>query len=442
MPVSRLPEDEVIEQHWRTTSDRDIGKMIGWSRQRVERRREKLGLNKGQGRLAVVPGEEAAQPDALPRDEFTRSGNAEAEHLASSSTRIRTVDELLDYAEVDRNVWEVERFVVNKYEMGAKDERGRIRVEPLYQIKVWLKRNRSAERIISLADAVVERMERHAPRYVLPALPNLGPEEKFLFELCAMDAHLGKLAWAAETGEDYDLRIARERVMDALEDLIHKARGFPIEGSVVPIGNDLLQIDSAAGTTTSGTSVDTDSRYMKAFEYAEQLTVYTLDRLSALGWVQGKIIPGNHDRQSSLTLGRVLSAWYRNHPGVEIDSSPRLRKYVRYGVSLIGYTHGSDEKPADLPLIMATEVPDLWAETLHHEWHTGHFHKSKETRYTAGDSFNGVRVKIIPALCSPDAWHYQKGYVGERKAAEAYLWGQRTGYAGHFSSNVLPERAA
>jgi hypothetical protein len=35
-----------------------------------------------------------------------------------------------------------------------------------------------------------------------------------------------------------------------------------------------------------------------------------------------------------------------------------------------------------------------------------------------------------------------RGYVKGQRAAEAYLWSFETGYAGHFSSNVLPKKRA
>jgi len=135
----------------------------------------------------------------------------------------------------------------------------------------------------------------------------------------------------------------------------------------------------------------------------------------------------------------VLSSWYRNSNRVKVDNSPSPRKYYRYGTNLIGYTHGNDERTDSLPLIMATEQPKNWSETKFHEFHTGHLHKRKETKFIAGDTYNGVMVRILSSLCSADAWHHSKGFVGNIKAAEAYLWNYNTGYSGHFSSNVIEE---
>lgn len=54
------------------------------------------------------------------------------------SSRIHTLEQLLEFMEVDLDVWVVERYLVNKWEVGAKDAHGNIVVEPLYQVKAWL----------------------------------------------------------------------------------------------------------------------------------------------------------------------------------------------------------------------------------------------------------------------------------------------------------------
>jgi predicted MPP superfamily phosphohydrolase len=69
--------------------------------------------------------------------------------------RITTLDQLIKVCEVDLDIWEVERFIVNKWEVGRKGitkdlvwehgildgyshDTGGINVEPLYQVKAWL----------------------------------------------------------------------------------------------------------------------------------------------------------------------------------------------------------------------------------------------------------------------------------------------------------------
>lgn len=375
----------------------------------------------------------APQPDRI-EQEFS----GDAGHLRSRSPRIQTPEQLLDKAQVDRTVWEIERFVVNQWEMGAKTEEGAIVVEPLYQVKVWLKRNRKACVLKEIGERILADIATARPAWLdIPPAVVRSLKDRHLWEFCKMDLHVGKLAWEPEAGADYDVDIAERISTEATEDLIAQIAHRDIEQILVPIGNDLLQIDNLQSTTTGGTPQDTDTRFAKMFARAESIVRYDLERLSRIAPVVGVIVPGNHDRQSSFTLGRVLNAWFHGNPRVQIDVSPKLRKYHRYGVNLIGYTHGSEEKHADLPLIMAQERPQDWAETRFREFHVGHYHKAKETRYTAGDSFNGVRVRILSSLCASDAWHVMKGYVGGVRSAEALLWNHRTGYAGHQQHNVL-----
>jgi hypothetical protein len=60
-------------------------------------------------------------------------------------TRIHTLEELLAYFEVDTNVWEVERFICNKWEMGYVNEAGLSDAEPLYQVKAFLRKKVAAD---------------------------------------------------------------------------------------------------------------------------------------------------------------------------------------------------------------------------------------------------------------------------------------------------------
>lgn len=348
-----------------------------------------------------------------------------------------SVERLLELFEIDTAEWEAVEVTPNVWQMGAKHpETGEILTQPLYQLKARLKR-RAGPQLAELRDGLLADIRAEATERPRPAKCEAEPSARHMLEVSAFDLHFGKLSWREEAGEDYDLSIARATFETAIQDLVWKARGFPLQRILLPIGNDLLQTDNLAGTTTGGTPQDTDSRYHKAFRAARSALAWAIDRLAEEAPVLVIVVPGNHDRLTSFHMGEVLAAQFARDARVTVDNSPKLRKYVAFGATLLGFTHGSEEKHNDLPLIMAREEPELWASASHYEWHIGHFHKSKETRYTAGDSFNGVRVRILPSLCAADAWHYSKGYVGERRSAEGYLWNFATGYAGHLATSVL-----
>ena len=61
--------------------------------------------------------------------------------VRSKSHRIKTLDQLLEATEVDLDIWDVDHYKVNKWEVGSKHpDTGDIVVEPLFQVKASLKR--------------------------------------------------------------------------------------------------------------------------------------------------------------------------------------------------------------------------------------------------------------------------------------------------------------
>jgi len=65
---------------------------------------------------------------------------ANTREVSTKHPRIKTLDQLLEAAQVDLDTWEVERYVINKWEVGAKDSMDEIKIHPLFQVKAWLRR--------------------------------------------------------------------------------------------------------------------------------------------------------------------------------------------------------------------------------------------------------------------------------------------------------------
>jgi hypothetical protein len=426
--MAGISYDAIAAAYSEGKNDAQVAVAVGCSRDTVLRWRQKRGLR------ANAAGSRSQHASTFEEPGMRESLDGTAE-LTSEPGRIMSLDELLARFKVDRNAWDVERHIINKYEQAAKVDDD-IKVTELFQVKAWLRRNPAVDTMRAIRDEVIADMRRHAPKY--PKYPNPRKvADAHMLEVSAFDLHIGKLAWGDEVdGENYDSKIAEELLLAAVDDLLQKASGFPIERILFPVGNDLLHTDTPENTTTRGTRQDVDTRPLAMFCRARDAMVKAIDRLMLVAPVDVIVVPGNHDRENALRLGVVLDAWYRNTDRVHVDASPTLRKYVTYGVSLLGYTHGSEEKPNDLPLLMAQERPREWAVALHKEWHTGHLHKRKEVRHTAGDTFGGVVVRILPSLAGTDAWHHAQGYTKGIRAAEAYLWSEQGGYAGHFSTTV------
>ena len=259
-------------------------------------------------------------------------------------------------------------------------------------------------------------------------------------EVCAVlsifDHHFGKLAWRGETNSDYDLKIAAELFMKAGMQLINKVKGFEIEKFVFPLGSDFLHIDNAQNTTTGGTQQDVDSRLPKIYAVAKQCVIQLIMECIKVAPVDVVYVPGNHDYNVAWYITDTIDSWFRETPQVKVCTASRARKYIDYGVNLIGLAHGDKVKPDRLALLIMDENKENLAGKEYLEWLTGHYHKKAEKQFHAGESFGSVVVKSIPSLCGTDAWHYLHGFVNSRRAAEIHLYDKKRGPAGYFPVHI------
>lgn len=351
--------------------------------------------------------------------------------IQTTTSEIQTVEDALEHADIDLDYWEVVNATINSWEVGAKID-GKIIKTPLWQVKVKLKRKVS--KLVELTSQnILKRIANEKPVEVKPPKKT---HKKNLLEVSLFDVHFGKLAWERETGNKYDLKIAERIYAQAVSDLLNKIENFPVSKILFPIGQDFFHVDNWSNTTNKGTEQDVDDRFQKVFESGCMAVINAINECLEYAPVDIVWVPGNHDVETSWYLIKYLEAWFRQNKSVKVDSNPTFRKYYRYGNTLIGYTHGCEEKHQDLPLIMANEVPDLWSKTKYRTMHIGHVHKKKVTNYVSHDSFNGVDIVVLPSLSAIDSWHYKKGYVGTNRAAECYLYNYSSGYVGHFSTNV------
>lgn len=268
-------------------------------------------------------------------------------------------------------------------------------------------------------------------------LQKQGADSKLLVP-AIFDLHLGKLAWGEETGEDYDIKIAANRFRSALEDLIQKTSGHTFSKVLFIVGNDIFNSDRALpfSQTTAGTPQQDDIRFQKMFRMGVSLMTEAVNRLSEIAPVDVVTVISNHDAERVFYLGEVLSAVFANHPNVNIDNTPRVRKYYKFGRVLLGLAHGHNEKPDQLPLLMAQESAKDWSDTWYREWLLGHIHHKKQLLTQGAKDYNGVRVTYLTSPSAPDAWHHSKGFVGAVKGAEAFVYEAEEGLVGTAVHNI------
>lgn len=342
---------------------------------------------------------------------------------AESKGNVRTLDELLEVCNVDLNYWEVERHIINKWEVAAKDSEGELKHAPLYQVKAWLKKRevKNAEEVVNYFK---EFLENVSPK---PQTRNAGG--KYMYEISIPDLHLAKMSWAKETGQDYDIKIAASLFKQACYNLLEKVNLDEVEKVLLPVGNDFFNSEGYSGATTAGTRQDDDSRWQKSFSIGCNLITEVVDEISQKVNVDIVVVSGNHDFERDYYLGEFLKAWYRKNEAVVVNNEPTNRKYVEFGKNLILFTHGNEEKQTELPLLMATEHPSF-SKCKYRTAHLGHLHQHmvKENK--------GVTVKILPSLCATDSWHKLKGFCGNRRSAMSFLYDPVYGEVANFYYNI------
>lgn len=370
-------------------------------------------------------------------------------NVVCASRRVLKQEDLIAQFNIDMSEWEIISYKVKTSEGYRKDRKvewkvengqvvygdvhdtGKMLVVPLYHIELRLRKKQRESRAKDAVEDLLNDAKKHAPKY--PPVAYKKIKSGHLFEIAMPDIHFGRLAWEEETGEDFDIKIARECVDSVVDQLLAFASQYEISKILLPIGNDYFNSDNSIDTTAHGTPQQEDTRWAKTFRKGREMAVSIIDRCASIAPVDVLVVPGNHDLQRSFYLGEALSAWYHNNKSVSIDNSARARKYYLFGKNLIGFAHGYSEKLNNLPIMMAIEEPKLWAESSYREWHTGDKHH-KQDMVTRANEDNGVVVRILRSLVPADAWTFGKGFNSLR-AAEAFMWNKDNGLVAQFTAS-------
>ncbi len=241
------------------------------------------------------------------------------------------------------------------------------------------------------------------------------------------DIHIGKYANELETGEQYDCETAVVRVLEGIEGLIQKSKGFDIDRVLFCVGNDVLHIDNVYNTTTKGTHQDTDGKWWEHYEIALMLYVKCIETLRHIAPVDVIHSMSNHDYQSGFHLAHTLKSWFRKTKDVSFDITVANRKYYKYGNNLIGLEHGDGAKMDKLPLLMAQEKPEMWSKSKFRYWYLHHIHHKVKHKWLDAKDYIGVTVEYMRSPSSADSWHSRKGFCGAYKACEAFVHDKESG---------------
>ncbi len=325
--------------------------------------------------------------------------------VSEDGTPIHTKEQLIKACKIDTSIWEIASFSVSTWNQKSKANG----YSQLYSIRAKLSKKQ-----VSSAERFFNKIKDNT--YNIPACkiktPKLSSSNN-----CGIiniyDAHLDKVTRATETGSFSDINNNCKLFKEMFYYLLGKSEG--VNQLYFPVGNDLFNINDTRNATKRGTPQDTVLHHLDSFELILDTIVELINKAATIAPVDIPIIPGNHDTDSTNLLGMFLSKLYRNVDHVNIDYRRIPRKYRKFGKNMFLFEHGDGMKASKIPIVMAQEQSEMWANTKHRYAYLGHYHHTREH-----DEI-GCKIRHLRAMSPKDEYHFKKGYIGIPKSAELVI---------------------
>ena len=265
--------------------------------------------------------------------------------------------------------------------------------------------------------------------------------DDILGEMAIFDAHVGMYADREETNdESYDLNIACNRMIETARRMA--ARFDNPHKMVVAFGGDMLHADNRSNQTEhSGNILDVDTRFAKVAEQAEAAMIQVIEIAAQVSpEVEVVVVEGNHSWHSEIWMARILNAYFRNNPKINVTLQKSDRKHLVFGENLLVWSHGDRVKMDKWQGVIATEFAPQWGQTKHRHLKLGHIHHKKKQNATRvaipnGDTWlevQGLLVEHLSALCPSDSWHAKSGYIGSKRAISGFEYHRKYGLQTRF----------
>lgn len=302
---------------------------------------------------------------------------------------------------------DVTRLVPDGYKIKGTstltDEFGNTRLQ-------WVKTDTDAERQYELMKAAVEGLCSEISPAVRVSPPKKKQNDNLLNLYTVSDFHLGMLAWADETGDDWDMNLAEDLFARWFDAAFQQAPDAAT--GVINLLGDFAHFDSLdAVTPASGHILDADTRYQKLVRYMIRM----VRRVISMALVKHKtvklvIVQGNHDESGMIWLAEMFHTLYGNEPRVLVDTSADVYKMIQHGKTTLFFHHGHKCRFDAIEPVMIAKFRKAFGESEYSYAHVGHLHHQKIV-----ESRNMV-VEQHRTLAAKDAYASRGGWMSKRSA--------------------------
>lgn len=275
----------------------------------------------------------------------------------------------------------------------------------------------------------VKAFVESCPQLEAPAAP-LDFQRDIIPWIQIGDAHLGMLAHMAETGKNFDLKIAESELCTAIAMLIDELPNC--ERLVINDLGDFTHSENFLSVTeASRHALDSDGRFPKMISVYSRVMRFIVDKaLTKAQHVDVSISQGNHSRTNDIWMAELLRVAYGHTGRVHVLNNDGVFIAYRMGKTLVMIHHSDKTRMAQLASVMMVDFKDDYGETDFHYIDVGHIHHS-----TAMKELPGVIVESWNNLAPADKWAHDAGYRS-RQALSTVLRSRTYGEVGRRTLSI------
>jgi len=296
-----------------------------------------------------------------------------------------------------------------------------------FRFKVPKKDETHEEFVASIKDALRDEVGASAPT----APPH--SQKDILTRYILADLHFGMQAWGAQTGQDYDLKIAEQYLTDSISNLLASTPNAET-ALILNIGDTFHANDSKNKTPGSGHLLDVDGRFPKIALATTKAIRRCIDMaLTKHELVEYVGIQGNHDPDQSHWLNIALMMHYEGNPRVKVHWNPSEFFCMEWGENLISAHHGDKATFERMAMFIADRYAQAWGRTYWRFCDTGHIHHHQSR------DVGGVKFRSYRTIAPKDAYAAGHGYTS-RQTLSAVTVHRKNGEISENHVNIYPAR--
>lgn len=274
----------------------------------------------------------------------------------------------------------------------------------------WVRRKPDKVRAQEALEATIESLSAGVAPFRRTKAPARS-ENGLCSEYLITDYHIGQYSWGAETGEDWDIKIAEDVFLNAFHDMMD---GTPSSERAlfVQLG-DFLDWDGLEPLTPTGRNLmDADSRYPMLVEVAIRCCMRAIELLlTKHKEVHVICAEGNHDLSGAVWLRQLLRVAFTNNPRVTFDMSIMPFYATTWGNTFLGYHHGhlcSFDRMAG-KFYSEPSFRKMMAGAEYIYLKRGHYHTNQQ------DVKDGANIEQVPTLSARSAHSARKYTMVDRR---------------------------